>query len=39
VGHHFDVEMINAALEKLECGRLKNEALDIDMMHQIKRYY
>jgi DNA polymerase-3 subunit epsilon len=40
-GHHvdFDVEMINAALEKLECGRLKNEALDIDMMHQIKRYY
>jgi len=36
VGHHvdFDVEMINAALEKLECGRLKNEALDIDMMHR-----
>lgn len=35
VGHQidFDVEMINAALEKLECGRLKNEALDIDMMH------
>jgi DNA polymerase-3 subunit epsilon len=35
VGHHvdFDVEMINVALEKLECGRLKNEALDIDMMH------
>jgi DNA polymerase-3 subunit epsilon len=25
--------MINAALEKLDCGRLKNEALDIDMMH------
>jgi DNA polymerase-3 subunit epsilon len=36
VGHHvdFDVEMINAALEKLECGRLKNKALDIDMMHR-----
>jgi DNA polymerase-3 subunit epsilon len=36
VGHHIDldVEMINAALEKLECGRLKNEALDIDLMHQ-----
>ncbi|MEZ7500176.1 exonuclease domain-containing protein [Flavobacterium sp. Arc3] len=36
VGHHidFDVEMINEALEKLECGRLKNEALDIDMMHR-----
>jgi len=36
VGHHidFDVEMINAALEKLECGRLKNEALDIDVMHR-----
>lgn len=36
VGHHIDldVEMINAALEKLECGRLKNEALDIELMHQ-----
>lgn len=36
VGHHihFDVEMINAALEKLNCGRLKNEALDIDVMHR-----
>lgn len=36
VGHHidFDVEMINAALEKLDCGRLKNEALDIDIMHR-----
>jgi DNA polymerase-3 subunit epsilon len=36
VGHHIDdhVEMINAALERQECGRLKNEALDIDIMHQ-----
>lgn len=36
VGHHidFDVEMINIALEKLECGRLKNEALDIDIMYR-----
>ncbi len=36
VGHHidFDVEMINVALEKLGCGRLKNEALDIDVMHR-----
>lgn len=36
VGHHinFDIEMINAALERLDCGRLKNEALDIDMMYR-----
>lgn len=36
VGHriHFDVEMINAALVKLNCGKLKNEALDIDVMHR-----
>lgn len=36
VGHHidFDVEMINIALEKLDCGKLKNEALDIDIMYR-----
>jgi DNA polymerase-3 subunit epsilon len=36
VGHHidFDVEMINVALERMDCGRLKNEALDIDVMHR-----
>jgi len=36
VGHRidFDIEMINAALERLDCGRLKNEALDIEVMHQ-----
>lgn len=36
VGHHvdFDVEMINEALAKLDCGRLKNEALDVDVMHR-----
>jgi DNA polymerase-3 subunit epsilon len=36
VGHriHFDVEMINNVLEKMECGKLKNEALDIEIMHQ-----
>ncbi|WP_264551001.1 PolC-type DNA polymerase III [Flavobacterium sp. N2038] len=36
VGHHinFDIEMINSALERLDCGRLKNEALDVDMMYR-----
>lgn len=36
VGHHihYDVEMINEALDKMECGRLKNEALDIEIMHR-----
>lgn len=36
VGHriHFDVEMINEALEKMSCGRLKNEALDIEVMYK-----
>lgn len=36
VGHriHFDVEMINEALEKIACGRIKNEALDIEVMYK-----
>lgn len=36
IGHHidFDVEMINAALEKFDCGRLKNQALDVDVMYK-----
>lgn len=36
VGHHvdFDVDMINNTLDRLDCGRLKNEALDIDIMHR-----
>jgi DNA polymerase-3 subunit epsilon len=36
VGHriHFDVELINEALYKLGCSRLKNEALDIEIMHR-----
>ena len=36
VGHriHFDIEMINEVLEKMECGKIKNEALDIEIMHQ-----
>ena len=36
VGHriHHDVDLINEALEKIGCGRLKNEALDIEIMHR-----
>lgn len=36
VGHriHFDVDMINDALERMDCGRLKNEALDIEIMYR-----
>ena len=36
VGHRiqFDVEMINESLEKIGCGRIKNEALDIEVMHK-----
>ncbi|MGG7036454.1 MAG: exonuclease domain-containing protein [Flavobacterium sp.] len=36
VGHriYYEIEMINEVLEKMGCGRLKNEALDIEIMHQ-----
>lgn len=36
VGHriHFDIEMINEALYKLGCSRLKNEAIDIEIMYR-----
>jgi DNA polymerase III subunit epsilon len=36
IGHriHFDVEMINESLYKLDCGRIKNEALDIEVMYK-----
>lgn len=31
---NFEIEMINQVLEKMQCGKLKNEALDIEIMHQ-----
>lgn len=36
VGHRiqFDIEIINESLEKLSCGRLKNQALDIEVMYK-----
>jgi DNA polymerase-3 subunit epsilon len=36
VGHriNFDIEILNAALHKMGCGSLKNEALDIEIMHK-----
>jgi DNA polymerase-3 subunit epsilon len=36
VGHQIEssVAMLNATLERLECGKLRNEALDIDIMHR-----
>jgi DNA polymerase-3 subunit epsilon len=35
VGHriHFDIEMINEALYKMGCSRLKNEAIDVEIMY------
>lgn len=36
VGHriNFDIEIINEGLLKLNCGKLKNEALDIEIMYK-----
>lgn len=36
VGHqvNFDIEIINTVLEKLNCGRLRNEAIDVDIMYK-----
>ena len=36
VGHQVEqhVTMINATLERMECGKLRNDALDIDIMHR-----
>lgn len=36
VGHQVElhVAMINEALERLDCGKLRNEALDIGIMHR-----
>ena len=36
VGHRIyqDIELLNEALEKLGCGKIKNEAIDIEIMYQ-----
>ncbi|KGO90003.1 3'-5' exonuclease [Flavobacterium suncheonense] len=36
VGHstNLDIEMINQALKRMNLGKLKNEAIDINVMHQ-----
>lgn len=36
IGHriNFDIEMINQALDKIQAGRLKNDALDVEIMYQ-----
>jgi DNA polymerase-3 subunit epsilon len=31
---NLDVNMINYVLEKMDCGKLKNQAIDIEIMHQ-----
>lgn len=35
----LDLEMINKALEKLDCGKLKNEALDLEIMYNKWKEY
>ena len=36
IGHriNFDIEIINQALERINCGKLKNEAFDLEVMHK-----
>ncbi|NBW26958.1 MAG: 3'-5' exonuclease [Flavobacteriaceae bacterium] len=31
---NLTIDLINAALEKMNCGRLKNDAIDIEIMHK-----
>ena len=40
VGHHvaFDIEMMNQCLARLEVGKLKNQIMDTDVMHQKLKY-
>jgi DNA polymerase-3 subunit epsilon len=40
VGHHvnFDIEMINQGLAQLDVGKLKNQAMDTDVMYQKLKY-
>ena len=35
----FDIEMINQALDRLDVGTLKNQAMDTDVMYQKLKYY
>jgi DNA polymerase III subunit epsilon len=36
IGYHVnnDIEILNFALEKIQCGRLKNEAFDVEIMQK-----
>jgi len=40
VGHQidFDIEMINQSLARLDVGKLKNQAMDTDVMYQRSKY-